>query len=341
MGAACTTTHRITNEPFPQVVAAIALNDPTKVRIDLSCRGLGVRGAQEIASAMASNSVVKSLFLGWNDVEDAGVQVLCGGLRDNWSLGTLILSGNRITDDGAGRMADFLRRNNSLTYLSLSTNQITLAGATDILQSLELNTGLRSLSLGGNCITSPNIDFVTDTIRHNVTLASLELGGNSLPPECFAALQRWCQMRQRWSPSPRHDQNDQSSLQALSQCAHPASGPRDGDLSNQFHWDDIRSEAEGWRVDGASMMAQFCLSEKHSAAELEHEAAEEYPMLGGSSRGGSFRVPPGQDPIGIEDLPCRVPGQASLGLGDWSCQAVPGRASYGVGDLSRNPSEPL
>lgn len=31
--------------------------------------------------------------------------------------------------------------------------------------------------------------------------------------------------------------------------------------SGVAQWDDIRSEAEGWRVDGASMMAQFCLSE--------------------------------------------------------------------------------
>lgn len=51
-------------------------------------------------------------------------------------------------------------------------------------------------------------------------------------------------------------------------------------------------------------MCDICALAPASAPALQ------YPMLGGSSRGGSFRVPPGQDPIGIEDLPCRVPGQA-------------------------------
>eukprot|EP00668_Euglena_longa_P002686 GGOE01003137.1.p1 GENE.GGOE01003137.1~~GGOE01003137.1.p1 ORF type:complete len:332 (-),score=69.06 GGOE01003137.1:826-1821(-) len=328
MGAACTTTQRISNEPLPQVVAAIASNDPTKVRIDLSCRGLGLKGAQEVASAISNNCIVKSLFLGWNDVEDAGVQVLCSGLKDNWSLGTLILSGNQITDEGANHMADFLGRNCSLTYLSLSTNQITLAGATALLQSLESNSALRSLSLGGNCITSPTIDFVSDTLRRNVMLVSLELGGNSLPPECFDALQRWCQMRQKCSPNPRR-LNEQNSFQALSQCANPSFSPPDGDLSNQFHWEDYRSEAEVWRVEGASMMAQFCVSEKPCTADLD---ADEFLGIGGSDHGGSFHGAP-------EDCPCQLlPGRASVGVEDCSCRAAPGQVSVGAEELSRNPS---
>jgi hypothetical protein len=262
MGAACTASgHRADAEPLALVIAGMTRNDPGRTRVDLSCRGLGLRGAQEVSAALCNNTVLRSLFVGWNDLEDAGVQVLCNSVRDSWSLTTLVLAGNRVTDDGAAIVGGMLRKNRSLTLLSLSANLITLLGARALLHSVDVNGALRSLSLGGNRIAAPSIDFVTAAIQRNVTLSSLELGGNDLGPETMEALERWCRARQLLATPTRTRTHAE---RTLSQCADMSSGPRDDDFS-PHQWDDKQSgsgDPELWRLDAASMLAQVCLSDK-------------------------------------------------------------------------------
>ena len=81
----------------------------------------------QIASALMTNKVLKSLKLWGCNIRDSGCYPLAQMLEVNKTLEKLDLSNNRIEDDGCVALADSLRFNVSLKWLCLVGNDCTAA----------------------------------------------------------------------------------------------------------------------------------------------------------------------------------------------------------------------
>eukprot|EP01006_Ploeotia_vitrea_P023673 TRINITY_DN56234_c0_g1_i1.p1 TRINITY_DN56234_c0_g1~~TRINITY_DN56234_c0_g1_i1.p1 ORF type:complete len:375 (-),score=10.15 TRINITY_DN56234_c0_g1_i1:30-1154(-) len=223
MGSACSVGKEtdIADKGTGAIVQGIA-NNTNDARTDLSNRKFGLKGAQVVANALETNTTLTTLFLSWNNIQDAGLECLVDALtKPNScpSLRTLILSGNNLTDASSQHICTLLTAKPQIQHLSLSANQFTLTGAEAILRTIgipeagtETNrspkpkllshtqstaSALHSLSFGGNKIVAPDFKWIIHALGQNTTLVSLEVRDNFLPPNTVDALESWMKERRQ------------------------------------------------------------------------------------------------------------------------------------------------
>ena len=78
-----------------------------------------------LAKALAKNTRIEDLHLGYNRIYDHGVQHLARALRRNRRLKRLHLESNAITDQGADVLLHSLQRNIGVTELFMRSNKVT------------------------------------------------------------------------------------------------------------------------------------------------------------------------------------------------------------------------
>jgi Leucine-rich repeat (LRR) protein len=150
----------------------IKANDPTLTTLDLSNKKLNDSDIQQLANALATNTNLTNLDVGWNQIGDEGAKALAA----NATLTNLDVGGNQIGVEGAKALA----ANATLTNLNVYYNQIGAKGA----KALAANTTLTNLDVWGNQIG----DEGTKALAANATLTYLNVRSNQIGDEGAKAL---------------------------------------------------------------------------------------------------------------------------------------------------------
>ncbi|XP_012942856.1 leucine-rich repeat-containing protein 74B [Aplysia californica] len=142
-------------------VAPVA-NSIADSHVVLKTRGLGVKGARAIATALVGNKKVKSL-----------------DLEDNW-----------IGADGAVSIASMTLGNDCITEINISENRIGTKGIRAICEALAENRTIRKLDVSGSNLFDHDAKYIAMLLESNFCLQELkarnnkfgELGGLYLGP---------------------------------------------------------------------------------------------------------------------------------------------------------------
>jgi len=125
-------------------------------KLDASCV-LDRDGASLSAQALETNSALKGIYLGFNEMMGKGAAEIACALKKNRSLEDVNLSYCDINDDTVNEIALALQENKetALTHINLNGNNITDAGAERLVQALNEsnNQTIREISLV-NCSVS-------------------------------------------------------------------------------------------------------------------------------------------------------------------------------------------
>ena len=111
--------------------------------------GTGDHLAVELSKTLKTKRIVK-LDMSNRDIGDRGAAALAESFHVNNVLDDLDLSGNAIGDFGAKQIARALRSNPSIKYLDLSRNKIGKKGAFELMEAFEKNSVLKRLHLSDN-----------------------------------------------------------------------------------------------------------------------------------------------------------------------------------------------
>ncbi|KAJ8603366.1 hypothetical protein CTAYLR_004257 [Chrysophaeum taylorii] len=101
------------NMTWRRVLERLETNDRDFCKLD-------AEDARRLATALETNTALKTLYVWGNKMGDEGAASLAAALEKNASLETLYLWSNRIGDEGASRLAKSLEKNKSLKCLTLS-----------------------------------------------------------------------------------------------------------------------------------------------------------------------------------------------------------------------------
>ena len=106
--------------------------------------------ARDPCSAAESQSTLKTLSLGANDIADAGFAALMDSLQRNAALATLEVGANEVTDCGFEALGHALERNAALDTVSIQNNEVGPGGAAALATALRTNTSLTALKVPCN-----------------------------------------------------------------------------------------------------------------------------------------------------------------------------------------------
>ena len=176
------------------LASALAFNTVLKT-VDFSKNGIEADGAVALAENLRENRALGTLKLGSNSVGDAGARELAGVLAAGQeSVFELDLSGNNIGDEGARALARMLRENRRLVKLDLSNNEVDYEGTAALAQALAENRTLRALHLGNNYVGVMGARALAEGLRRNAALEELHVGatrsGTPAPPPWWRASRR-------------------------------------------------------------------------------------------------------------------------------------------------------
>jgi (S)-3,5-dihydroxyphenylglycine transaminase len=182
----------------PTTLKSILNNDPSLTELNLSARNLTPKDFQELGHALASNTVIKTLQLANNQLDDSSAFLI----SKNKSVSRLVLNNNKFTANGV----KFFLSMPLLTTLELNGNPLcdaigaTLAAAETIkevhlrniqmtdqgLIDLSQNKSIEALYLGNNAF-SPN---GLASLPHMTGLRCLEVSACNLTNSCLEALSK-------------------------------------------------------------------------------------------------------------------------------------------------------
>jgi len=151
---------------------------------------LGDAGAQSVANALSGNKVLQHLYMQYNNIANAGVQAIAGYLADpECSLSSLYIYGNCVACAGAVALGEALKTNTKLEKLTLTQNYIGAAGGEGLVGALASNSKLQMLALGMNPVGDRTAIAVAKLIQDNTTaLVHVQLAGCAVGDEGTNAL---------------------------------------------------------------------------------------------------------------------------------------------------------
>jgi len=109
-------------------------------------------GASIIADAMENSKTIKGLWLGYNQLRDAGVSAIASAMG-RMALEEIYLYSNQITDVGASVVATAIEHSATLRVVWLSDNQIGDVGAEALARAIAKSKSLKEMNLNMNLIT--------------------------------------------------------------------------------------------------------------------------------------------------------------------------------------------
>lgn len=144
-------------------------------------------GAQCLADALQTNTLLRELNLRYNQIGADGALYLSAALKGNIGLEHLNLEANRVGVSGARSLSEMLLVNKTIRELLLRRNDIGVEGAKYLSSSLRMNTTLQKLDLDTNNIGDAGAAAIACAISKptvqnsaNHSLVRLELGGNGI-----------------------------------------------------------------------------------------------------------------------------------------------------------------
>ena len=137
-------------------------------RIRLNDNYIGRRGCRDIRELIHASKDLVALEIDGNNITDVGVKRLCLALSESESkIKKLSLGRNEITDEGVQHLVQNLRESN-LAHLNLSHNKITHYGVTRLASFLSTSPcKLSHLNLSSNSIGEKGVDSLCKVLMEN------------------------------------------------------------------------------------------------------------------------------------------------------------------------------
>ena len=162
-----------------------ALRHPHLLRmLDLEGNRIAMRGIQALIDAMTTNSAVRELHVGRNELGDSATQVLGNALSLNGlGLKVLDLSQNDVGPAGVSSLAQALSAKCcELVELSLHSNRLNDVAAAALANAVAspLGTKLKHLHLGYNALADEGAALLAQALPFSRTLSTLDLSGNQI-----------------------------------------------------------------------------------------------------------------------------------------------------------------
>ncbi|XP_072892022.1 NACHT, LRR and PYD domains-containing protein 3-like [Hemitrygon akajei] len=166
-----------------KLVSAALRNPECKIqKLGLEKVGLTGSGAEDLVSALSTNSSLMELDLSDNQLEDSGVKLVSVGLRNpECKLLKLWLNNVGLTDSGAEDLFYALSTNRSLTELNLSGNKLGDSGVKILSAALRNHEcKIQKLELKVVGLTDSIVEDLVSTLNTNRSLTELNLSDNEL-----------------------------------------------------------------------------------------------------------------------------------------------------------------
>lgn len=150
-----------------EILINLAKNNKTS-ELDFYNKKLKRSQIHEISQILKTNTSIKSLNLGSNNLIDKDIIILCKGLKNNKNLTELLLKGNRITKRGGYAIAKILI-NSNIQILDLSWNNIKDMGILTILNSIKNNQNVTEANISWNNLKNKRKikERLTNYLRYN------------------------------------------------------------------------------------------------------------------------------------------------------------------------------
>ncbi|XP_072893431.1 NACHT, LRR and PYD domains-containing protein 3-like isoform X1 [Hemitrygon akajei] len=174
-----------------KLVSAALRNPECKIqKLGLGKVGLADSGAEDLASALSTNSSLMELDLSNNKLGDSGVKLVSAALRNpECKIQKLWLRKVGLTDSGAKALASALSTNSSLTVLNLNENKLGDSGVKLVSAALRnAECKIQKLELRNVGLTDSGAAVLFSALSTKPSLTELDLGSNSLTDLSLPAL---------------------------------------------------------------------------------------------------------------------------------------------------------
>ncbi|XP_032876390.1 NACHT, LRR and PYD domains-containing protein 3-like [Amblyraja radiata] len=173
----------LTDSGAKNLASALSTN-PSLTELNLNDNKLGDSGVKLVSAALKNQDCkIQTLWLNRVGLTDSGAEDLASALSTNSSLTELGLGGNSLGDSGVKKVSVALRNPGcKIQTLGLYYVGLTDSGAEDLVSALSANPSLTELELRGNTFTDQSVPAL---LRLILTLPSLErigLEGNKFSP---------------------------------------------------------------------------------------------------------------------------------------------------------------
>ena len=188
--------------------------------LDISENEIGDNGMIQIATALETNTTMRTLIVSGCNISDVGVKSLAKAITVNRSLHELNMSSNYIGDNGMIQIATALQTNNTLKDLSIFDNEITDKGV------LSLSSAIRNRSMEHMALhwSSTHPDNTLKEIEESARRSKLKtlMLIQSIPPSYAGTVEKakeWLQCVEVGGKNLIQSQED-SQLQTLNLIIH-------------------------------------------------------------------------------------------------------------------------
>jgi len=147
--------------------------------LDLQGAPVTPSSAATLCEVLKTSRTLRSLYLYWNSLGDAGAAAICAALMSTPQpvLETLVVFNNDLTAVGASAMAEMLKRNTVLRSIALVSNQLQDEGAAALSEALATNATLTQVDLS-KCHLGWHVTDLCGVLRTNRSITALNLSGN-------------------------------------------------------------------------------------------------------------------------------------------------------------------
>ncbi|XP_078251527.1 NACHT, LRR and PYD domains-containing protein 3-like isoform X2 [Rhinoraja longicauda] len=166
-----------------KLVCAALRNPDCKIQtLGLATVGLTDSGAEDLASALSTNTSLTELELSDNRLGDSGVKLVSAALGNpDCKIQRLKLRTVGLTDSGAEDLVSALSTNPSLTELDLTWNNLGDSGVKPVSAALRNpDCKIQTLGLNGVGLTDSGAEDLASALSTNRSLTELDLSGNNL-----------------------------------------------------------------------------------------------------------------------------------------------------------------
>ena len=146
--------------------------------------GFDANSTAPIAEYLASDPILDTLDLSFNNLGRHGSRILCEGLKSNTHLKVLKVDHNDLHAAGAKFFAELIKSPTCcIRDLSIFCNYFDVPGIMEIAAALRVNKSLEVFDLGMNRVRKRGAGLLCEALQENSTLKCIKLKFNLIPDE--------------------------------------------------------------------------------------------------------------------------------------------------------------